>query len=262
MHMIFAGCVLAVATLPLLPAPPSDPMAAYAVLDQVVLLPNAEQPTAVLLRGAFALAEGQLGSFYRAPRCGVLHFSGGKDLVASLAQWRDLQRCAGTGKVVVFGSRYEANDPDQPRWTLLAEGAAAPANPMPWSVGHGLQVLENVDYGAARELSLLPRCLPADLGAGRHSAKRPERSVVFSCANCAASDVDLRYVFTVATSDGERFASPAIAPGKGITTWTAPLALQVGERVTWSVHVVGSGVERAPVDAAEFVVPAAAVERK
>lgn len=262
MHSIFACCVLAVATLPLLPAPPSDPVAAYAVLDKVVLLPNAEQPTAVELQGAFALAEGQLGSFYRAPRCGVMHFTSGKDLAAALAQWRDLQRCAGTGKVVVFGSRYEANDAAKPRWLVQPEGAAPPANPVPWSVGLGMQVLENVNYGAARELSLLPRCLPVDLGQERRPARRPERSVVFTCTNCAASDGDLRYVFTVATSDGERFASPAIAPGKGLTTWTTQLALQVGERVTWSVHVVGSQVERAPVDVAEFVVPAAAVERK
>jgi hypothetical protein len=246
--------------------PPSDPAGVYAVLDQVVLLPDERAPTGVELHGAFALAEGGRGEYYRTPRAGVLRFALGKDADGSRTQWRELREHAGKQRIVTFGSRYELHDQGAhgPRVAAPDEAAteaAARAAPPPFSTGWGVRVLENVDYGAARELALLPRCLPVDLGTEKRPAHSPLRPVVLSCTNCTASGGELRYVFTVETSDGELHGSGLVAPGKGITTWTTDLALQVGEKVAWSVHVVGGAARRAPVDRGSFVVPAAAVDR-
>src|SRR5688572_7666915 len=237
-------------------SPPSDPQAAYAVLDKVVLLPDVQQATSVELHGAFSLADGGRGAHYRAPRIGVLRLQATGDAAAAArAQWHDLAKHVGTGKVVGFGSRYEMLDGKRVWQVQRADDQATPVVGA-WSSGFGVQVLDHVDYGASRELALLPRCTPVDLGRDRHTAAYP-RSVVFTATNCAAGDADLRYVFHVATSDGERFASPPVAPGKGLTTWETPMVLDVGERIDWSVHVIGAKVRRAPLAEATFTVPAA-----
>jgi hypothetical protein len=261
MHTVSLAVLFAAVCTPFSPWLPSDPAAAYAVIDKAVLLPSAAAPTSIELHGAFALAEGLRGQYYRAPRIGVLRFGLGKDADACVQQWRAIAAQAGTGAVVSFGSRYETSvDGATP---LGVRTADEPAGTLPaYSTGWDVRVLENVDYGPARQLRLLPRCLPVDLGKGRSSAERPERPVVFQCTNCQATGDDLRYVFCVETSDGERFASSAIPPGQGTTSWTTNLALQVGETIAWSVHVVGGKVERAPVASDRFVVPAAVVERK
>ena len=257
MNLIAPIVTVALACAAVVPLP-SDPAAVFAMVDRAVLLPDGQQPTSIELHGAFALAEGSRGAFYKSPRTGVLRFAIGSDAEASKRQWHDLAKVAGSGKVVSFGSRYEmlAKDavptrvmaPDEPVGKL----AAFPA-------GFGLNEVTTDDYGPTRNLRLLPRCLPVDLGETRTPAGWPARDVVFTCTNCMAADDDLRYVFRVETSDGERFASGAIRPGKGITTWTTSLALQVGEVVLWSVQVTGGKVMQAPIDSASFVVPAKAV---
>ncbi len=252
-----AGALAALAFVP--PAPPSEPMGVFALLDKVVLQPNPEQPTSIELHGAFAVAEGGRGNYYRAPRTGVMRFSPGTDADESLRQWRDLAKQAGTGKVVTFGSRHQMNRDGVPPVRVAAAGDA-PGTPPPYTTGWGVHVVEHVAYGGPRELMLLPRCLPVELGA-RGEPQWPEREVVFTCTNCMAGDPDLRYVFTVETSDGERFASGPVAPGKGLTAWRTQLALQLGETVTWWVHVVGDKVGRAPQDRGTFTAPAAAFEK-
>jgi len=261
MHSFPIAVLFTAVSAAFVPHPPSDPGGVYAVIDKAVLLPSVAAPTSLELHGAFALAEGPRGQYYRAPRAGVLRFGFGKDADACVQQWRAIAAQAGTGAVVWFGSRYEMLGYGAvPPVVLRADepAGALPAYPTGWDV----RVVENVDYGPARELALLPRCLPVDLGNQRQSAERPERRVVFQCSNCKATGDDLRYVFCVETSDGERFASAAIPPGQGTTRWTTDLALQVGETVTWSVHVVGGKDERAPFASDRFVVPAAVVERK
>ena len=243
--------------------PPSDPGCVYALLDEVKLLPDAKAPTQIELRGAFAIAEGERGQYYRAPQRGVLHFVLGKDADGTRAQWLDLQKQAGTGKVVVFGSRHETFGQGGPGVPALVAADVTVADPKAFTTGWGVQVVDNVRYGPVRELLLLPRCDRVTLDDERMHPSRPERPVVFTATNAIASEDGMMYVFTVATSDGERFASSAIAPGKGITTWTPHLALQVGEELTWTVQVLGRGIERAPIDVGTFVVPAKAVgERK
>ncbi len=248
-------CLLPLAMFGVLP---SDQTGIYATIADVVLLPDAQQPVSVELRGAFAVAEGHHGSHYRAPVRGVLRAQLGSDKEATLAEWRDLQKQAGKGTVVSFGSRYDMHREGALPFRVATDDK--PAGELPrWVLG-GVHVLQGVEYGPARELALLPVCLPVDLGNERRTSKFPSRRVVFQCTNAVAADADLKYLFRVVTSDGEQHASGLVAPGKGITSWTTSLALQVGEKVTWSVHVVGAKVDKAPIAEAVFTVPAAAVE--
>ena len=235
--------------------PPSEPSGVYAILDKVVMKPNAEQPTEVELHGAFAVAEGSRGSYYRAARRGVLRFSAGKKPEDAVALWRELMKHAGSGVCVAFSTRWEQFVPQNPLRVAAPNEPAGP--PVPYGCGMGVTVMQNAHYGSVRELELLPRCLETTLPApGR--TEYPCQQVAFACENCIAKDKDLFYVFEVETSDGERFASGLVPAGEGKTSWTAGLALQAGEKVTWSVHVVGKGVERAPFDSRSCFVPVAA----
>ena len=238
------------------PAPlPSDPIGVFALLDKVVMKPNAEQPNEVELHGAFAVAEGSRGDYYRAPRRGVLRFTAGKKPEEAATQWRELQKHAGTGICVALSSRWEQHVPQNP---LRVAAAGEPAlAPVPFGPALGVTVVQNVHYGAVRELELLPRCLETTLAApGR--TEWPYQKVELACENCIAKDKDLSYVFEVETSDGEWFASGLVPAGEGKTSWTTGLALQAGEKVTWSVRVVAKGVERAPFDSRSCFVPVAA----
>lgn len=262
--LVAAVALAAMPSFPVSTAPlPSDPGCVYALLDEVRFTPDDKAPTRIELRGAFAIAEGERGQYYRAPQRGVLHFALGKDADGTRAQWLDLQKQAGTGKVVVFGSRHEAFGQGGPGGPQLVGADTAVPEPPRYTTGWGVHVVENVRYGPVRELLLLPRCDRVTLDDERMHPSWPERPVVFTATNAIASEDGMHYVFTVATSDGERFASGLLPPGKGLTTWTPHLALQVGERLTWTVQVVGPGIEKAPIEVGTFVVPAKAVgERK
>lgn len=256
--------VCAVATMvAVLPVPsgpaaplPSDPVGVFAVLDKVVLKPNAEQPTECELHGAFAVAEGRNGEYYRSPQRGVLRFKPGAKPDEAARQWRELQQKAGSGEVIAFSSRWEQFAEDTA--PLLVVGADDPAPPAAtYGSAMGLQKVSRDGYGPIKALALLPRCEPVGEVAVSGEARWPARQLTLTCRNCAATDPGLAYVFEVQTSDGERFASGAIAPGKDTTSWTTFLALQPGEKVTWSVHVVGEKVDRAPFDSATFTAVAA-----
>ena len=249
-----------VATLLAVAAPvpatlPSDPVGVFAIVDKVVMKPDAEQPNEVELHGAFAVAEGSRGSYYRAARRGVLRFSAGKKPDEAVTQWRELQKHAGKGVCVAFSSRWEQFVPQNP---LRVEAAGGQPGPLaPYGPAMGVSVVQNVHYGPVREIELLPRCLETTLAApGR--TEWPYQQVALACENCVAKGKELSYVFEVETSDGERFASGLVPPGEGKTSWTVGLALQAGEKVTWSVHVTGPGVERSPIDTKSCFVPVAA----
>jgi hypothetical protein len=262
--MMQAAAVIACAfaTLAIVPfPPPSEPTGVFALLDKVVLLPDREQATSVELHGAFAVAEGGRGDYYRAPRTGVLRFTAGADAAESRKQWRDLAQHAGKGTVVAFGFRHEMNaDGKVPVRVLAAD--EAPGTLPPFTTAIGVHVIQNHEWGPVRELLLLPRCLPVEIDPQRRHPEWPSRALVFQCTNCIAGDTDLRYVFTVETSDGDRFASGPVTPGKGLTAWRTDVALQLGERVTWSVQVVGDKVARAPQDRGTFTAPASAFEKQ
>lgn len=238
---------------------PSDPAGVYALIDKVTLLPDADHPDRVEVEGVFCLAVGQ-GGYYRSPVRGRMAFTPGDKKDQAIAEWRDLARIAGSGRVVTFGSRYAQLE--RPPQVIVAGQAAT--QPQPYPLGWGIQDVARVDYGPVRELRLLPTPLaPIDANGPRASANRhPGRNVTFECRNCPAEQEGLRYVFEVQVADGERFASPPVEPGQGSTKWTTEMALQAGERIVWRVHVLHPKAERTPVAEAVFVVGQAEDGRK
>ena len=90
------------------PRPLSDPVGVYAVIDRVVAEPSAEQPRTIQIWGVFALASGS-GYTYQPAKRGYLYYTvNAKNERATLAEWADLQKIAGTKQAVGFGGRYTA----------------------------------------------------------------------------------------------------------------------------------------------------------
>jgi len=98
-------CLAAVVTLRA-----SDFVGVYAVVEKVVLEPNASAPERAQIWGAFALADGNRGSGYDAAQRGYLYYScpAGRQTVCQ-REWADLQKVAGKDIGVGFGARYIAN---------------------------------------------------------------------------------------------------------------------------------------------------------
>ncbi len=230
------------------PAPASDPSGIYALLEKVVFLPDDAKPERVELHGAFAIAAGQHGDYYTSPRWGrVVLRAPDKKTDDCIAQWRDLARVAGTRQVVAFSSRYSQQDV-----RILGPDETAGA-PGVQGMDFGVNKVNGSRWGSALGLQLLPKPLAAGLSAsaeGRYNGHPLELSV-----NNGAVDGDVRYVFEVDTGR-ERYASPPIAPGDKVTKWSTQVFVVAGDRVRWSVRVVGDKVERAPVAEATFTVSA------
>lgn len=86
----------------------SDRVGVYAVIDKVVLEPNADAPERIQIFGVFALAERGDPNNYQPPQRGYLYFTAppGKEAVAR-NEWADLKNLAGKHQVVAFGTRWE-----------------------------------------------------------------------------------------------------------------------------------------------------------
>lgn len=115
---VVAGLLLAfTAGQPLLA---SDPTGIYALVDKVVLEPNAQSPERIQIWGVFILAKEKSRNEYDPPVRGYLYFSLPNEkqetrntALAQLSpteiaktEWTDLKKIAGTGQCVAFGSRY------------------------------------------------------------------------------------------------------------------------------------------------------------
>src|SRR4029077_6768403 len=101
--LIRALCVAA-ATLVVVHA--SDPMAVYTRVDRVVLEPTPDAPDRVQVWGIFSMAKPGFRDDYLPPAGGYLYFKLADNPAAARREWADLQRVAGTGQIVAFGSRY------------------------------------------------------------------------------------------------------------------------------------------------------------
>jgi len=125
------GRALLVVGLGVMPVLASDPMALYARVDRIVIEPAAGTPQAIQIWGAFALATPGNRNDYLAPARGYLYFTLKDNAPATLAEWADLQRVAGTGQIVALGSRYELK-------ARLRPADEKPANPDAYVVSFGL----------------------------------------------------------------------------------------------------------------------------
>jgi hypothetical protein len=85
----------------------SDPVAVYALVDKVVMEPNADKPEQIQIWGVFSTAKPNDRNLYETPQRGYLYFklpSTKEDLARN--EWADFKSIAGKREVVGFGNRY------------------------------------------------------------------------------------------------------------------------------------------------------------
>ena len=126
------------------PAHASGPVAVFALVDKVVLEPNADQPERVRISGVFIVAKGQAGD-YGAPQRGYLYFVLPKEKYELVRrECSDLQSVAGTRQVIGLGSSWFA--------TMRVRKADEEAkSPDAYPVGNGL-IKMNSDERNAKAL--------------------------------------------------------------------------------------------------------------
>jgi hypothetical protein len=89
------------------PAPMSDPIGLYALVEKVVLEPSETSPERIQVWGAFALADSQNADDYAAPQTGYLYYRCAPNQETTCRkEWTDLKSVAGKGTAVGFGGRY------------------------------------------------------------------------------------------------------------------------------------------------------------
>ena len=109
--------VVAMAAALAVPVPMSDPVGIYAMIDKVVLVPNATNPTAIQIWGTFAISDQQPGGDHYLPAVkGYLYYTidPSKER-ATRAEWADLQGMAGKKAVVGFAAKYQRPTPGRVR---------------------------------------------------------------------------------------------------------------------------------------------------
>jgi len=124
----------------------SDPIAVYARVDRVVVVPNAEAAQTIQIFGVFSLAVPNNPNDYQPPARGYLYFTLGGDERLARREWTDLREIAGTRQIVAFGNRHQL----KPRLRTTNE---PPDAPDPYATGMGLtKVSGNTDYAPIRAL--------------------------------------------------------------------------------------------------------------
>jgi hypothetical protein len=212
------------------PRPVSDPIGVYALIDRVVLEPNADHPSTIQIWGVFALSPRRPGNEYQPAQRGYLYYSvNRKNDHATHAEWSDLKAVAATGQPVGFGGRYEDNG-------RVRRAGEAATNPDTYPLGFGLVKMLNKLEGPTieRELKHVPMPVtPADGASARAGQVR------LVARNVATGDV--QYVFDIEGSSSTRETSQPITAGKGETSWSPQMRLRSGENYVWRVWVVQDG---------------------
>ena len=87
--------------------PTSDQIAVYAIVDSVVLTPDDDTPTAIRIHGTFSVSAQEAGDHYGPATRGYLYYTVDPARAnVTRAEWADMQRAAGKGTIVGFGSKY------------------------------------------------------------------------------------------------------------------------------------------------------------
>ncbi len=86
----------------------SDMTGVYALIDKVVLEPNADHPDQIQIWGVFAIAKTDNNNTYESPQRGYLYYRlpASKEELAR-RDWGDFKAVAGTRQVVSFGNRFQ-----------------------------------------------------------------------------------------------------------------------------------------------------------
>lgn len=226
----------------------SDPVGIYALVDRVVLEPDAANPKTIQIWGVFALTNGQPGNDYRPAQRGYLYYSLESTLNlqttrSARAEAADLKAIAGTGQPIGFGSRYAAAG-------RVRAAGESPANPDPYPLGVGVVKMPTMwtQGGTERELAAVP--LPLTPAEG---AVVPAGAIRLVVRNTRLPGV--QYVFEVVGPGSHRSISGPISAGTAQTEWTPPLQLRAGESYTWRVWVTDGTWRGQPSNASLRVGP-------
>ena len=113
----------------------SGPIAAYAIVENVVMEPNDTTPDRVQVWGVFMLEMSPQSSSYSSPQRGYLYYRipSNNDAKATRAVWADLKKMAGTGTTIGFGSGSAAVASGAGRVRKVTE---TPANPDAFPIGN------------------------------------------------------------------------------------------------------------------------------
>ena len=129
----------------------SDPVGIFALVDKVVLEPNATAPERIQIWGAFALADRKGSDSYAAPKQGCLYYKLPADKAdVAKKEWADLKSIAGQREVIGFGSRYGEKG-------TIRKQTDKPEKPDEYPLGWGLVKMKDrkAEYGPIKELLAL-----------------------------------------------------------------------------------------------------------
>ncbi len=229
-------CVAVVAALAVgaAAARASDPVGVYAVIDKVVLEPSSGAPERAQVWGAFSVAKKNTRDDYDGPTRGYVYFAlvAGKERQCR-AEWADMQKVAGTGECIAFGSRY------QPQGTLRKATDKAD-KPDPHPVAGGLFKVEKKNT-EAKKLRALPT--PASPGEGD---KVEPGEVTLRVKNVHDEEHSgAKYHFEITAAGGEKEASGPIPAGEKETKWAPKMKVKAGVRYTWRVWTA-AGTSKGP----------------
>lgn len=127
----------------------SDRVGVYALIDKVVLEPNAEAPERIQIWGVFSVAITNDLNYYHPAARGYMYFSApqGKEEV-SRKEWADLKKVAGSRQAVSFGSRWELK-----AGTRVRKPEEKPQSPDVYPVSSGLyRIRTDTEYAPIRAL--------------------------------------------------------------------------------------------------------------
>ncbi len=220
----------------------SDPVGVYALVQKVVLEPNADKPERAQVWGVFRVAVKNAGDEYTAPAYGYFHFGlapGKAD--DSRREWADMKKVAGTGEVIAFASRYGAKG-------TLHRAAEKPDKADPHPIAGGLNKLD-ADGEIAKGLRSVPiPDEPADGGtvAGGKITLRAHGSADKDRKN-------VKYVFEITSPSGDKETSDPVAAGDraNVASWSPKMEAKGGGEYTWRAWAV-AGDWKGPAITATF----------
>lgn len=232
--------VIVTAALVAVPVRASDPVGIYALIDRVVLEPDAANPTAIQIWGVFALSDGKSGDNYRPPERGYLYYTvNTTNERATRAEWADFRAVAGTGQPIGFAGRYKALG-------RVRRAAEPPSQPEMYPLGFGLVKILAQHLGPTVERDLKRTPAPLSPPDGERVAAGPVKLVVRSVA-----DPKLQYVFEIESASSGKETSPPIAAGRNETAWSPRVQIRRGESYTWRVWTIDAD-GRGPTASATF----------
>ena len=217
----------------------SDPIGVYALIDRVVLEPDAGKPERVQVWGVFAFADPKSGpEKYTPAQRGYLYYSvNGANPRASLTEWADLNSIAGKGEVIGYGGRYEKNG----RLRKPSERASDP-DPYPRSYNGIVRMPTFNSPAISRELLHVPQPVtPAD------GATVPAGAIRLTVRSLP--DTEAQYVFEITPAGGTAETSAPVAVGKTDLSWTPKLKVVSGKQYTWRAWAVNGSWQGQPATA-------------